>query len=406
MSRLKVIYMRRLICKLIFVLFVTFSSCNTSKIDKSDEELREIALEICQNNIILDSHIDWPEWVLDFPEDISERTLKGDFDLVRARQGGLNAALSVVFVSAKSGVDEGRIMVDSLIKLVTSYQENYPEKFALCNNPNDINPNFEKGLFSLILCLENGSPIGNDLQYLKFLKEQGIVYITLNHSKPNQISDSSYDTCRIWNGLSPFGYEVIREMNRLGIIIDISHSTDSAVFQCLRHSKAPIITSHSSCRYYTPGYERNLSDTLVKAIAAKRGVVMVNFGSQFLDSVCLKNWYTLLDWFDSTGNDELSEEGINYTLEFAKSHKLYAHSKQLVDHIDHVVKIAGIDYVGLGSDYDGLGYSLPTDLPDVSAYPVIVFELLKRGYSENEIEKILSGNFQRVWNEVLKIADS
>ncbi len=390
----------------ITILLVFFSSsCQNKQAGKLEDELSERALKICMDNIIVDSHIDWPTWIHELPEDISRETAKGDFDLARARKGGLDAALSVVFVSPKSGIEEGRIMVDSLIELINFYTKNYPDKFAPARNPEDIRKNFEKGVFSLPLCLENGTPIGNDLEYLKFLKEQGIVYITINHGKTNQISDSSYDTNRVWKGLSPFGLEVIKEMNQLGILIDISHSTDSTVFQALRCSKAPIIATHSSCRHFTPGYERNLSDTLIKAIAKKKGVVMINFGSQFLDSTCLKNWMYLLDWYDSTGIDEFSEEGIDFMHKYGETHILYSNSAQLADHIDHVVEIAGIDYVGLGSDFDGIGYSQPSDLPDVSSYPAIVYELLIRGYPEEDIRKILSENFLRVWGEVIETAN-
>jgi membrane dipeptidase len=192
----------------------------------------------------------------------------------------------------------------------------------------------------------------------------------------------------------------------MGIIIDISHSTDSTVFQSLRCSEAPIIASHSSCRYFIPGYERNLSDTLIKAIAHKNGVVMVNFCSMFLDSICKKNSDEAYNWLISNKVDMYSKEGTDFLQEYIKTHKIVSNSKELVDHIDHVVKIAGIDYVGLGSDFDGIGPTQPSDVPDVSGYPVIVFELLKRGYSEKDIKKILSGNFLRVWNDVIEISNT
>ncbi|MFC2121487.1 dipeptidase [Bacteroidota bacterium] len=384
-------------------LIYAISSCDISK---EDDELSELTQRICKNSIIIDSHIDWPLWILKNPKDISQKIMKRDFDLIRANKGGLNAALSVIFVNPKYGIDEGRALVDSQINLVVNYANLYPDKFALAKSPDDILKNFDQNLFSIPLCLENGAPIGNDIGYLKYLKDNGFVYITLSHSKSNQICDSNLDTNRIWKGLSPFGFEVINEMNRLGIMIDISHSTDSTVFQALRYSKAPIIASHSSCNHFTPDYERNLSDTLIKAIADKNGIVMINFGSQFLDSICLKNWNYLLNWYDSTGIDEFSKEGIDFTLKYGETHNLYSNSKQLVDHIDHIVKIAGVDYVGIGSDYDGIGYSQPSDLPDVSSYPIIVFELLKRGYTEENINKILSENFFRVWNDVIEIADS
>lgn len=393
------------ICILITLLIIVLSSCNTKPKEKTDEDLKKMAEKICKENIIIDSHIDWPEFILDNPEDISKRTIKGDFDLIRADSGGLNAALSVVYVSTKYGVEEGRIMVDSMMKIIMDYPKKYPAKFAMAKNPDDVKKNFKNKLFSLPLCLENGSPIGNELSYLKFLKEKGFVYVTLCHSRTNQISDSNFDEDRKWKGLSPFGVEVIKEMNRLGLMIDISHSTDSTVFQALRYSKAPIVATHSSCRYFVPGMERDLSDTLIKAIAKNKGVVMVNFGSFFLDSICAKNWrYLHTQWQDSTGIDLDSKEGIDFMLKYGKTHKLFSDVKQVVDHIDHIVKLVGIDYVGIGSDYDGIGQSQPIGLKDVSCYPAIVFELLKRGYNEDDIKKILSGNFFRVWNEVIEVS--
>jgi len=281
----------------------------------------------------------------------------------------------------------------------------YPDKFAPVLTPADVIKNFENNLLSLPVCLENGSPIGEDLSYLKYLKDKGIVYITLCHDRTNQISDSNFDTDRKWNGLSPFGKEVISEMNRLGIIIDISHSTDSTVYQALRYSRAPIAATHSSCRYFTPGLERNLPDTLIKAIAAKNGVVMVNFAAMFIDSVCLKNTNDILDTLARKGLSYDSKEGSELIEEYAKTHRMSSDSKQLADHIEHIIKIAGIDHVGLGSDFDGIGPSKPADLTDVSGYPVIVFELLRRGYTEKDIKKILSENFLRVWNDVRKVAD-
>lgn len=384
----------------------TISTVRARRTQQSDEELRQTALKICQNKIILDSHIDWPEFILDNPEDISKQTAKGDFDLVRAGKGGLNAVLSVAYISPDLDVDKGRMMVNSMLKLISHYSETYPDKFALALSPEDVKSNFDKKLFSLIPCLENGSPIGNDPEYLKYLKNQGIAYITLCHSKTNLISDSNFDTERRWNGLSPSGVELINKMNHLGIMIDISHSSDSTVSQAVRLSQAPVIASHSSCRHFVPGFERNLSDDLIRAIAKKKGVVMVNFCTQFLDSVCYKNTSEIQNLLNSMKLNYDSKEGAELIAEFGRTHRLLCDSKQLVDHIEHIIKVAGIDYVGIGSDFDGIGPLKPSDVPDVSGYPVIVFELLKRGYSEKDIEKILSGNFLRVWKDVIAIAGS
>ena len=393
--------------KIILILLLgLFPSCKNKQVQKSDKELREMAQAICENNIILDSHIDWPEFILDDPENISEQTVRGDFDLVRATNGGLNAALSVVYVNAAYDVDKGRMIVDSMLNLISYYASTYPDKFAIALTPADVKRNFEGKRFSFIPCLENGSPVGSDIGYLKYLKDHGIAYMTLCHSRTNQISDSNFDKDRRWNGLSPEGKEIIKRLNRLGIMIDISHSTDSTVAQAVRLSEAPIIASHSSCRYFVPGLERDLPDDLIKAIAMKGGVVMVNFCTEFLDSVCYKNTDGVLSLLNSKKLSYESKEGNDLIMEYGKTHRLFCDSKHLVDHIEHIIKIAGIDYVGLGSDFDGIGPLKPTDIPDVSGYPVIVFELLKRGYTEGDIKKILSGNFLRVWDEVIKIADS
>jgi membrane dipeptidase len=390
---------------LMILMILASFSCQNKSSEGPDALIQEKALKLSQDMIILDSHIDWPERIYHSPADISVENTEGDFDLVRARRGGLNAALSVIYIPPELDFREGRIMVDSLYRVITEYPDKYPEKFALARTPDDINKNFRNGSFSLPLALENGAPIGNDLIYIQQLKGRGITYITLCHSKSNQISDSNYDPDRPWKGLSPFGLDVISEMNRQGIMVDISHSTDSTVFQALRASKAPIVATHSSCRYFTPGFERNLSDTLIRAIAHKNGVVMIGFGSMFLDSTCSANINFLMDWFDSTGISRTSPEGMEFIQTYQETHQLRANAEQVVDHIDHVVNIAGIDYVGFGSDYDGIGPSQPNGLPDVSSYPVIIAEMLKRGYTKNEIEKVLSKNFLRVWKEVLEVAD-
>jgi len=398
--------MNRLVLLLIvqFIISTLTISCNSGP--GSGKAIERKAIRICESSIILDSHIDWPEFLLDEPENISKRTIKGDFDFERARQGGLNAVLSVAYVSSVLDSLKGRIMVDSMLNLISHYAENYPDKFAIAVTPEDVKSNFGKGLLSLIPCLENGSPSGNNKDYFKYLKGKGIAYVTLCHNRVNQISDSNFDPERKWNGLSPYGKEVIGELNRLGIMVDISHSTDSTVFQALRYSKAPIIASHSSCRYFVPGLERNLSDTLIKAIALRNGVVMVNFGSMFLDSICMRNSRDIQNILKSKGISTYSEEGLEMIRKYSETHKLHADSKDLVNHIDHIVKVAGVDHAGLGSDFDGIGPSQPSDVPDVSAYPVIVAELLRRGYQEDDIKKILSGNFLRVWSEVISTGDS
>ena len=230
-----------------------------------------------------------------------------------------------------------------------------------------------------------------------------------SNSKSNRICDSSYDEERQWNGLSPFGREVVAEMNRLGIIVDVSHISDEAFDQGLELSRAPVIASHSSCRHFTPGWERNMSDEMIRRLADAGGVIQINFGSSFLDdgyrlkSEELRNRIRAhLDEHD-IGPD--SEEAEQVGKEFRAEDPLETTDVQRVaDHIDHVVQLVGIDHVGLGSDFDGVGDSLPTGLKDVSQYGNLLGVLLQRGYSTGEIAKICSGNVLRVWTAVEDVA--
>jgi membrane dipeptidase len=254
--------------------------------------------------------------------------------------------------------------------------------------------------------MENGSPVGNSLDNIKYFYDRGIRYITLTHSKDNQICDSSYDSLHKWNGLSPFGAEVVREMNRVGIMVDISHVSDSAFYDVLAVTSEPVIASHSSCRHFTPGFERNMSDDMIRALGENGGVIQINFGATFLDSVARENQSILegliadLKKVNLTSRDPESRELIAKT---GKSElELYSTVDRAADHIDHVVQLTGIDHVGLGSDFDGVDDSLPIGLKDVSEYPNLIYALLKRGYSTEDIEKICYKNIFRVWNDVIQ----
>jgi membrane dipeptidase len=385
---------------IVFLLFF-FSIQGIYSQTSGDDALKAKAYQICKKSIILDAHIDWPENYDRDPIDISKPIPEGDFDYPRAVEGGLNAVLSVAFIPAELSPAEGRPVLDTLTAMISGYPKRYPELFALAKTPAELKKNFKNGLLSLVLCMENGSPVEDSLPYLKTVKDRGIVYITLCHMLTNGICDANFDSNRKWGGLSPFGTEMVKEMNRLGIMIDISHSEDSTVFDVLAVSEAPIIASHSSCRYYTPRFERNLSDTLIKAIAKHGGVVMLNVSSYQLDPECFNSWMYIYGKSDSI--DLGSEAGQAFMIEYGKTHRLQTDVKRYADHIDHIVQIAGIDYVGIGTDFDGLmKETLPIGFNNVACYPNLVEELLSRGYSEKDIQKILSGNFMRVWDRVIK----
>ena len=258
--------------------------------------------------------------------------------------------------------------------------------------------------------MENGAPIENDIKNVKYFYDRGIRYITLTHSKDNQLGDSSGDTTRTWGGLSPFGIEVVKEMNRVGIMVDISHVHDSTFYQVMKLTKVPCIASHSSCRVFAPTVKRDMTDDMIRKMGENDGVIMINFYNAFLDSAVVnqndinrKKLNALLEEKNLTSTDSLAKPII---AQFEKDNPSLKTDVQVVaNHIDHVVKIAGIDHVGIGSDYDGVDGDLPTGLEDVSKYPNLIFELLKRGYSPEDIEKICSKNVFRVWNTVIEAAE-
>lgn len=379
---------------------------------KSDAELHKKAEEIAQSTIILDGHIDVPYRLVEEMEDVSQATEKGNFDYPRAKQGGLNAPFMSIYLPAELQKTPGasKKKADMLIAMMDSIISANPDKFAHASNPADVRDNFSKGLISLPYGMENGSGIEDDLANVAYFYNKGIRYITLTHAKKNLICDSSYDENKGWNGLSPFGKKVVAEMNRLGIMVDISHVSDSTFYQVLRVTKAPPICSHSSCRHFTPGWERNVDDSMLKLLAQKGGVIQINFGSSFLTKTA--NEYSgkfrahQSEIVKKYGAKDEDDPRVKEEMDKYKKANPYPHAKieDVVDHIDYVVKLVGIDHVGLGSDFDGVGDSLPVGLKSVADYPNLIFHLLKRGYSEEDIAKILSGNVLRVWQQVADYA--
>jgi membrane dipeptidase len=256
--------------------------------------------------------------------------------------------------------------------------------------------------------MENGAPIGDSLENIQYFFNRGIRYITLTHGKDNQICDSSYDTLDTWDGLSPFGEKVVEEMNRVGMMVDISHVSDNAFYDVIKIVKAPVIASHSSCRFFTPGFQRNMSDDMIRALGENGGVIQISFGASFLDSLARVN-SKVLDSLELTlknkGLRSRDPEAQATISQFTSNPvELYSDIERVADHIDHVVKLIGVDHVGFGSDFDGVDDSLPLGLKDVADYPNLIYVLLKRGYTEEDIEKICSGNIMRVWDKVIDVA--
>lgn len=370
------------------------------------------ALPLAQSMIILDGHIDVP-WRLEksrrpdgtLGEDVTQATEAGDFDYPRAKAGGLDAPFMSIYVSPKFERKGAKEVADGLIDMVEGIVRAAPEKFALAPRVASVRENFAAGKISLPMGMENGAPVERKLANLAHFHARGIRYITLAHSKNNHISDSSYADDPTHHGLSKFGKKVVAEMNRLGIMIDVSHISDEAFWQVMELSKTPIIASHSSCRHFTPGWQRNMDDEMIRALADNGGVIQINFGSSFIsdeartarDAQREAKQKLLADEHVELGSPEEKKLLEEYDREHPAP---YATIEQVVDHIDHVVKLAGVDHVGFGSDFDGVGDSLPTGLKSVADYPNLIAALLERGYSEADIEKICSGNVLRVWQAV------
>jgi len=376
----------------------------------SEGQLRARAQQLADQFIIVDTHIDVPYRLRNKMEDISQKTETGEFDYPRAKQGGLDAPFMSIYVPAEHETKKiAKQTAEDLLNMMDSIAARNSNKFSLAKSTTDVIANAKKGILSFCYGMENGSPVEGNLENLKYFYDRGIRYITLTHGKDNHIGDSSYDTTHTWKGLSPFGKQVVAEMNRLGIMVDISHVSDQTFFQVMELTKAPAIASHSSCRSFTPGFERNMSDEMIQRLAKNGGVIQINFGSSFLNgnfrlrsAAQRKEIQAYLEEHKLTFQDSL---GRAYTQQYQKDHPLgYQDVKDVADHIDHVRQIAGAASVGFGSDFDGVGDELPTSLKDVSMYPSLIYELLIRGYSESEIEGICGKNLLRVWKQVEQVA--
>ena len=397
--------------KPLFLIFLSllFQSC-AEHIKNLDAE------QIAQDSLILDSHIDvpyrlWRQHLEGLEIDDISGSTDGDFDFIRARKGGLNVPFFSIYLPASTQEDgTSHQMANELIDMVEDIVTLHPEKFILINSVADLGSITKKNIVGIALGMENGAPIQGDLSRVQYYFDRGIRYITLTHSKTNHISDSSYDENIQWHGLSEFGKSLIEEMNKVGIMVDISHVNDEAFYQAIELSQVPVIASHSSLRYFTPGFERNVNDAMLSKLAEKGGVIQINFGSSFISSRPRDYLVTMNSFLDSRlgqNLEEVSEQDIRETRsEFIANNPYpYASLDEVLDHFDRVVQLVGIDHVGIGSDYDGVGDTLPVGLKDVSSYPALIQGLLERGYSREDIQKILGGNLIRVWKEVEEYAE-
>lgn len=368
------------------------------------------ARQLAQDAIIVDTHIDAPSELQGEWKDVGELTPSREFDYPRAREGGLDVAFMSIYTSpAEDRLGTARQVAHQQIESVEAMVGRHPHKFALLTSPSDVERLRAGNHVLLALGMENGAPLVDDLSQLAQFHARGVRYITLAHSASNRISDSSYDSNRQWQGLSPFGKEVVAEMNRLGIMVDVSHLSDDATAQAVALSRVPVIASHSGLRHFTPGFERNLSDELAKAIAAKGGVVQVVFGIGFVNpqaAADLQAKFSARAALDARNAAAAQagkplEDKAAFESEWDRTHPTPVTSiDAVVDQIDYAVKLIGIDHVGIGSDFDGVGGKLPEGLRNVADYPNLIAALQARGYNDDDLKKILGGNLLRVWSAV------
>jgi membrane dipeptidase len=363
----------------------------------------DAAVRLAQDAVIVDTHIDAPEQLIQEWNDLGGSVPQREFDYPRAKAGGLDVAFMSIYTSAAED-DAGKAwtIANLQIDAVQSLAARHPDKFALLRSPKDVDALRANGRVLLPLGMENAAPIGDDLAKLQFFFDRGVRYITLAHGANNRLSDSSYADTGKWGGLSPFGEQVVKEMNRLGIMVDVSHLSDDAVRDILALTDVPVVATHSGLRHFTPGFARNIDDALAKAIAKEGGVVQLTFGTIFLDAKQARESAERRVHVAAMEHEGKSQAEIDaYEKTWAEAHPPpVLHVDAVLDQVDHAVKVMGIDHVGVGSDFDGVDGELPVELKSVADYPALVAGLQQRGYKDADIRKILGGNLLRVWREV------
>lgn len=403
---------------LLFGFGLLLTSC-TAKMD--EEALEAQAREIHEKVLTVDTHSDTPSlmvrsgWDIGVRHEPGERR-SGQVDLPRMKEGGLDAEFFAVFIGQGARTPEGYELAQEraslLLEAIHKMVNDYPDLVELATSPEDAYRLEKEGKRAAFIGMENGYPLGKDLSLLREYYKKGVRYLTLCHSQDNDICDSSTDRDNPEdNGLGEFGKEVVAECNRLGIMVDISHASDKSFFDILEITKTPVVATHSSVRILCD-HPRNLSDEMLKALASNGGVIQICFVSSFVkkpkpNPEREKALSELSEKYGSWGEmrDEATTE--KRRQEYMKINEKYpeekATLKELVDHIDYAVELIGVDHVGIGTDFDGGGGVEGCD--DVSQIPEITKELVRRGYSEEEIQKIWGGNIIRVFKRVIEVSE-
>jgi membrane dipeptidase len=402
----------RLLRRVLFVcLICALAAPWLFSVERTQAEAEKVAQAVLARAILIDTHADTPQMMLDEGYDLADPNSPYMVSLPKMRAGHLGAEFLAIWVDTKTPPQEVIRRALDLIDVVDDQVTRHADELEAARTADDIVRIHSKKKIAILQGVEGGHMIQNDLRVLDVFYRLGVRYMTLTHSAPTDWADSS-GAKPLHNGLTDFGRQVVARMNRLGMMVDISHVSDKTFYDALAATQAPVIASHSSCRALrdTP---RNMSDEMIRALAKNGGVMQVNFYSAFIDeayAAARKQVAGQIAAEVAAAREEYTKAGkpFGWTEEMkigkAYDAKLPVPSvERLADHIDHVVKVAGVDHVGLGSDFDGID-STPRGVEDVSKLPNLVRELARRGYSEEDLEKILGGNLLRVMRQVEKVA--
>ena len=374
------------------------------------DDIADRAHKIHFSSIVVDTHDDTPQRMLFEHFDLAHRDSEGNIDIPRMRDGGLNAIFFSIWAPVNITGPAATKRAMDLISVVRDQVQKHPQDLALCTTTAEVRAAHDQGKIAVLMGIEGGHMINNDLAVLRQFAKLGARYMTLTHTADLDWAGSSGDDAK-HIGLSPFGKTVVLEMNKLGMMVDISHVSDKTFYDALAIGKAPMIASHSSCRAICDA-PRNMTDEMIKALAAKGGVIQINYHVGFLSqayrdasakSAEQKARISAVD--KAAGENEAASirEGEKVTHQMMSEGKLPEVDWQaIVDHIDHAVKLVGADHVGLGSDFDGA--VMPRGMEDCSKLPKLTEALLRRGYSEDDIRKILGGNTLRVMEAVERVS--
>ena len=402
--------MRRSPASILLTLFCLVASAIATRAVPADE-ISEHARKLHFSSIVLDTHDDTTQRFFSKDYDLGKRNRTGHVDIPRMREGGMNAIFFSIWIDGRI---TGSPAVQKALDQIDAVRENvkkYPSEIVLARTADDIRRAHAQGKIAALMGVEGGHMIGNDIRMVRIFADLGVRYMTLSHFYNDEWADSSTDK-PTHNGLTDFGKDIVREMNRQGMLVDISHVSDKSFYDALEVSKAPLIASHSSCRALC-NHVRDMSDDMIKALASKGGVIQINYEKSFIDQAYKDASdketggvvQSMGELTKSCNNDEdciahkMAEAEKKLTDEGKVPHVSW---ERIIDHVDHAVKLVGADHVGLGSDFDGA--SMPDGMEDCSKLPKITQALLSRGYSDADIRKILGENTMRIMEQAERVS--